>query len=55
MPLKIRVKPEGTVTIGDVVLKNVATRTCDLLILTPHKVLRAGYMQKNVEETNVKT
>lgn len=50
MPLKVRIKPEKKLFIGDVVVKNVGDRHCDLLILTDHEVTREDARRKAERE-----
>lgn len=47
MPLKVRIKPEKKLFIGDVVIKNAGNRPADLLILSDHKVEREDRGARN--------
>ncbi|QQR68338.1 MAG: hypothetical protein IPI58_05635 [Alphaproteobacteria bacterium] len=51
MPLKIRVRPEEKLAIGNTVLKNVGTRPADLLVLSDSPVLRDNYLM-NIDRQN---
>ena len=57
VPLKIRVKPEGRIFAGGAILKNVGSRSADLLVLSDSPVLRDGYLnnldKKNSDVSNV--
>ena len=48
MPLKIRVKPDEKVTIGENTIQNVGGRPIDLLVSGPDRVRREGYHEKLV-------
>ena len=53
MPLKIRVKPEGTVMLGNALVRNGGKRPCELVILNDVPVLREKFLKDTMASEQV--